>query len=63
MKKTYISPAMLTVELGSRDALLQSVSSTEGLTGTSYGGRTSSITGGVTEGDVKESKSIWDEEW
>ena len=60
MKKTYISPAALTVELGSRDALLQSVSSTEGLTGTSYGGSSS---GRVTEGDVKESKSLWDEEW
>ena len=63
MKKTYISPAALTVELGSRDALLQSVSSsspTTGLTGTSYGGGS---TGRATEGDVKESKSIWDEEW
>ena len=61
MKKTYISPAALTVELGSRDALLQSVSSKVGLTGTSYGGDSSS--GGVTEGDAKESKSLWDEEW
>ena len=64
MKKTYISPAALTVQLGYRDALLQSVSSTSpttGLTGTSYGG--GSTLGGVTEGDVKESKSIWDEEW
>ena len=64
MKKTYISPAALTVQLGYRDALLQSVSSsspTTGLTGTSYGGVSSS--GSVTEGDVKESKSLWDEEW
>ena len=66
VKKTYISPAALTVQLGYRDALLQSVSSsspTTGLTGTRYGGSTSSITGGVTEGDTKESKNIWDEEW
>ena len=61
MKKTYISPAALTVQLGSRDALLQSVSSTESLNGTSFGGKTSS--GRPSEGDVKESKSIWDEEW
>ena len=68
MKKTYISPAALTVQLGYRDALLQSVSSsspTKGLTGTSFGGTTSSTSGGVTvtSGDTKESKNIWDEEW
>ena len=65
MKKTYISPAALTVQLGYRDALLQSVSSEESLTGTSFGGTTSSTSGGVTvtSGDTKESKNIWDEEW
>ena len=61
MKKTYISPAMLTVQLGSRDALLQSVSSTESLNGTRFGGSSSS--GGPSEADVKESKNVWDEEW
>ena len=66
VKKTYISPAALTVQLGYRDALLQSVSSsnpTKGLTGTSFGGTTSLTSGGVTSGDTKESKNIWDEEW
>ena len=64
MKKTYITPTVLTVELGSRDALLTSISATNettGLGGTSYGG--GSTSGGVTSGDAKESKNIWDEEW
>lgn len=64
MKKTYITPIVLTVELSNRDALLTSISATNettGLGGTSYGG--SSTSSGVTSGDVKESKSIWDEEW
>ena len=63
MKKTYISPIMLTVQLGSRDALLQTVSAQSTL-GAGYRGTTSSNSS-VTEGDVKESKSVnvWDEEW
>ena len=62
MKKTYISPIMLTVQLGSRDALLQTVSAQSTL-GAGYRGATSD--NGVTAGDVKESKSVnvWDEEW
>ena len=62
MKKTYISPIMLTVQLGSRDALLQTVSAVSGLRA-GYGGTTHEK--GVSEGDVKESKSVnvWDEEW
>jgi len=60
MKRTYISPVMLAVQLGSRDALLQSVSA-EPTLGASYRGTTSD--NGVTEGDVKESKSLWDNEW
>ena len=62
MKKKYISPIMLTVQLGSRDALLQTVSAQSTL-GAGYRGTT--YDNSVTEGDVKESKSInvWDEEW
>ena len=64
MKKTYISPAALTVQLGYRDALLQSVSSTEGLGGTSWGGSTSQE-GGPSSADVKgmTDVNVWDEEW
>lgn len=57
MKKIFITPASLTIQLGSRDALLQSVSSDD----ISSGGGTGE--GGVTEGDVKENKNLWDEEW
>ena len=64
MNKTYISPAMLTVELGSRDAMLQSVSATSSLTGTRYGGTTGTT---ITDADVKEQNvtdvNLWDKEW
>jgi len=70
MKKTYISPAMLTVELASRDALLLSASATRTLSGTSFGGTTSTPNGGgssVSSADVKEQNvsdvNLWDKEW
>ena len=69
MKKTYNQPTCLVVTLGSRDALLQSISatnSTTGLDGTTYGGATSSAAGGaITSGDVKGTSdvNVWDEEW
>ena len=63
MKKTYISPVMLTVELGSRDALL-TLSANDSL-GVNDGGTTSDH--GVTSGDVKENSvsnvNVWDKEW
>ena len=62
MKKTYISPAALTVQLGSRDAMLQSISSTGSLSGTTSS-RGDTQSAGIEEADVKESKSVWDEEW
>ena len=63
MKKIYNQPTCLVVQLGSRDALLQTVSASEGLGGTSSGGNTNEA--GIGEGDVKGHTSInvWDEEW
>jgi len=62
MKKTYISPAALTVQLGSRDAMLQSISSTGSLSGTTSS-RGGTGAAGIEDADVKEHKNIWDEEW
>jgi len=65
VKNTYIVPELLVVQLASRDALLQSVSATSSLTGTSFGGRTS--TNSITDADVKEQNvtdvNLWDKEW
>ena len=58
MKRTYITPAVLTVELSGRDALLQSMSAGTDLTS---GGSTGEE--GVTEADARESKNIWSDEW
>ena len=63
MKKIYNQPTCLVVQLGSRDALLQAVSSSD-LEGTTT---SSSGTGGsgISEGDVKgiADVNIWDNEW
>ena len=59
MKKSYIIPEALIVELNCRHAVL--TVSAPGLEGTSTGGGTDD--GGIDEGDVKESVNIWDEEW
>ena len=65
MKKIYNQPTCIVVELASRDALLQSVSATSSLTGTSFGGETS--TNSITDADVKEQNvtdvNLWDKEW
>ena len=67
MKKTYNQPTCIVVELASRDAMLQSVSATISLTGTSFGGRTSASTTTITDADVKEQNvtdvNVWDKEW
>ena len=70
MKKTYNQPTCLVVELGSRDSLLVTLSSTDstnGLSGVGYGGTTSSGAGGagISEGDVKgmTDVNLWDDEW
>lgn len=63
MKKTYNSPGMIVVHLGSRDALM-SVSGTDSLSGTSYGGTTSDD--GIIDADVKSINldvNIWNDEW
>lgn len=59
--KKYISPAMLTVQLASRDAMM-SVSATGTLTGTRYGGNTGTT---ITDADVKTTSDVnlWDNEW
>ena len=65
MKKTYIAPASLTVQLRGRDALLQSVSGNS--IGLGYGGDTG--TSGIISADVKEKNppindvNVWDDEW
>ena len=66
VKKTYIIPSSLTVQLSSRDAQLQTISANSastGLDGTTFGGNTSSASIGPEGADVKENKSVWDEEW
>ena len=62
MKKTYMVPALLVVQLASRDALLQSVSAQSTL-GVTYKGTTSD--NGVTDADVKgvTDVNVWDKEW
>ena len=63
MKKTYINPTIVTVQLRGRDAILTSVSGFATLDDTSWGGNTSGNS--ITNADVKgiTSKSVWDEEW
>ena len=66
MKKIYNQPTCLVVELASRDAMLQAVSGNVTLTGTRYGGTTSTAEGGpITSGDVKgmNDVNLWDNEW
>ncbi len=59
MKKTYIKPSMFAVMLQHQDRILQSVSQVDGGdTGIGGGGDGSGL-----GGDVKASKSIWDDEW
>lgn len=55
MKKTYITPEALTVVLGSIRMIADS--------GITNGGNASVNYEEGTEGDVKESKNVWDEEW
>jgi len=61
MKKTYIIPAMLAVQLASRDTMM-TVSAMSTL-GVSSGGNTS--TNNIQEADVKEVNdvNVWDKEW
>ena len=63
MKKTYITPASLTVKLAGRDAVLQVVSANDYLLGTGFEGNT--LDNNVTNADTKElfGKSIWENEW
>ena len=66
MKKIYNQPTCLVVELSSRNAIM-AISGQETLSGTSWGGTTSSPTGGgsISDADVKgiTDVNVWDEEW
>lgn len=63
MKKKYNIPACVVVQLDSRAAMLQSVSGSASLDGTSYGGST--FDNSVIEANTKviSDKSVWDNEW
>jgi hypothetical protein len=63
MKKTYNQPTCLVVQLRSRDSLLVTVSATNSLSNTRYGGTTS--VNSVTDADVKGTNDVnlWDNEW
>ena len=70
MKKIYNQPTCLVVELRGRDAMLTSISATDGTTGlgdVGFGGTTSTPNGGVsvTSADTKgiSDVNLWDEEW
>ena len=66
MKKIYNQPTCLVVELGSRDALLTTLSSQDPVTGlgVGYGGGTNSLGDGVSA-DTKgvSDVNLWDKEW
>ena len=60
MKKTYISPAALTVQLGTVQMMAESLDIKFNTTGTSTEENT------ITDGSqvlTRESKSLWDNEW
>lgn len=58
MKKTYISPAALTVQLGTVQMMAESLDIYTNSTGTDDGTITD-----ASQILTKGSKSIWDEEW
>ena len=60
MKKTYITPMLLTVELGTRSHLMDvsSVDNHENINSVSFS-TTTTGSGQLT----KEHKSVWDNEW
>ena len=65
MKKTYNQPSCFVVVLGSRNAMMITLSANNasmGLDGTSYGGNTGTT---VTTADVKgvTDVNLWDNEW
>ena len=62
MKKTYIFPAILTVQLSSRNALM-TLSAASSLDGAGYGGTTED--NNILDADVKvwNDVNLWDEEW
>ena len=59
MKKTYIQPRMVVVQLQQQQIICQSVVKRVSCTddGISYGG------GGSGESYTRESRSTWDDEW
>ena len=61
MKKTYIQPTLLAVEM-QEDQIIAASIKIEGNTGINDGGSSDSYVG-PDFGAAKESHSIWDEEW
>ena len=59
MNKTYIKPMMVTAQLLNMETFLQSVSSDESLSGTTYGGKTEGS--GYDPDAKKRDTGSWDE--
>jgi hypothetical protein len=57
MKKTYITPSIIMVNLQHQGMLMQSVTQTEGNANLRIGGA------GSGESRTKEHVNVWDEEW
>ena len=63
MKKTYITPTSLIVQLSGRNPLM-SLSAVSTLSGTEFGGE--SDANGIIEADIKSfsfDNNLWDDEW
>ena len=63
MKKTYNKPTSRCIVLDGMGAVLQAVSGSDSLTGTTFGGTT--LDNSVLDSDIKgiDNKSLWDSEW
>ncbi|MBQ6191737.1 MAG: hypothetical protein IJK51_05510 [Bacteroidaceae bacterium] len=60
MKKSYLSPEIIIVQLQHQGLLMQSVEDVQS-NAVGYGGASSNNDGGIIR--TKESGDIWDEEW
>ena len=60
VKKTYITPAFLAVELSMKNVAMLTASNGSGTSILNYGGEDNGADIGVKE---ITSKSVWDEEW
>ena len=62
MKKNYMKPSLLVVELQQRDNVLESVSQIDSEVG-GGGGDGSGLGADVKGASMGNGKSVWDEEW